>query len=77
MKSVRLGMLASQQNCPVESDWIQALRLAWYLRNTSKIGLRLIRPDIVNGKLVAVGSADASFQNGTGKSRIGITCHWA
>ena len=68
-----LGMLASQQNCPVESDWIQALRLAWYLRNTSKIGLRLTRPDIVNGKLVVVGSADASFQNGTGKSRIGIT----
>merc|ERR1711968_97847 len=68
-----LGMLASQQNCPVESDWIQALRLAWYLRNTSKVGLRLTRPDIVNGKLVIAGSADASFKNGTGKSRIGIT----
>ena len=68
-----LGILASRQNCPSEEDWIQALRIAWYLRKTAKLGVRLTRPEIRNGKLQVWGSADASYKNGIGKSRIGIT----
>ena len=68
-----LGILASRQNCPAEEDWVQALRIAWYLRKSSSLGMKITRPEIKDGKILVCGSADASYKNGIGKSRIGIT----
>merc|ERR1711916_420025 len=51
----------------------QALRMTWYLRKTYKIGITFRRPKRIDGQLSVWGSVDASYINGKGKSRIGIT----
>ena len=68
-----VGMLASRQNDPSHANWMQALRLAWYLRKTYKLGITFKRAERKDGQVNVWGSVDASYINGKGKSRIGIT----
>ena len=67
-------ILSSKQLDPRQDDYEKLVRICWYLRKTSHLGLIFHPIERINGRIQLYGSADGSYENKNGgRGRTGIT----